>query len=144
MTFAVAAEAYDRFMGRYSAPLAPRFADFAGIRADATVVDVGCGPGALTAELVRRVGPQSVAAVAPSAPLVGAGLLGKSLYRLMTVELNFAPERVAMMHLVLPRSVAASPEQSIAAVRDLLARVSTMPGVESAGITSVPPVMPCA
>ena len=72
MTFAVAAEAYDRFMGRYSAPLAPPFADFAGIRADATVVDVGCGPGALTAELVRRVGPQSVAAVDPSEPFVSA------------------------------------------------------------------------
>ena len=72
--------------------------------------------------------------------LVGAGLLGKSLYRLMTVELNFAPDRVAMIRVALPRSVAASPEQSIAIVRDMLTRVSTVPGVESAGITSVPPV----
>jgi predicted permease len=72
--------------------------------------------------------------------LVGAGLLGKSLYRLMMVELNFSPERLAMTGVVLPRSVAASPEQSIATVRDILTRVSALPGVESAGITSVPPV----
>ena len=70
MTFAVAAEAYDRFMGRYSAPLAPLFADFAG--AAGRVLDVGCGPGALTAELVKRLGEEAVAAVDPSEPFVEA------------------------------------------------------------------------
>jgi SAM-dependent methyltransferase len=72
MTFAVAAEAYDRFMGRYSAPLAPRFAEFAGVEADARVLDVGCGPGALTAELVKRLGPEAVTAADPSEPFVDA------------------------------------------------------------------------
>ena len=70
MTFAVAAEAYDRFMGRYSVPLAPLFADFAGT--EGRVLDVGCGPGALTAELVRRLGEQAVSAVDPSPPFVEA------------------------------------------------------------------------
>ena len=70
MTFAVAAEAYDRFMGRYSVPLAPLFADFAG--ADGRVLDVGCGPGALTAELVQRLGEDAVSAVDPSQPFVDA------------------------------------------------------------------------
>jgi SAM-dependent methyltransferase len=70
--FAVAAEAYDRFMGRYSTPLAPKLADFAGVRADQRVLDVGCGPGALTAELVRRVGPSMIVAVDPSEPFVEA------------------------------------------------------------------------
>ena len=56
MSFAVGADAYDRFMGRYSAPLAPPFADFAGVAAGQRVLDVGCGPGALTAELVARLG----------------------------------------------------------------------------------------
>ena len=56
VSFAVAADAYDRFMGRYSMPLAPLFADLAGVVAGQRVLDVGCGPGALTSELVRRVG----------------------------------------------------------------------------------------
>jgi SAM-dependent methyltransferase len=72
MSFAVAADAYDRFMGRYSAPLAPQLADFAGIAAGQRVLDVGCGPGALTAELVRRVGAAAVSAVDPSEPFVAA------------------------------------------------------------------------
>jgi SAM-dependent methyltransferase len=72
MSFAVAADAYDRFMGRYSIPLAPSFAEFAGIASGQRVLDVGCGPGALTAELVRRVGADSVAAVDPSEQFVAA------------------------------------------------------------------------
>ncbi len=64
--FAVSADAYDRFMGRYSEPLAPLFADFAGVEAGAHVLDVGCGPGALTAELARRVGEERIAAVDPA------------------------------------------------------------------------------
>jgi macrolide transport system ATP-binding/permease protein len=90
----------------------------------------------------RKAGTQMVVLEVATAMvlLVGAGLLSKSLYRLMRVDLNFVPERVAMIRVALPRSVAASPEQSIAVVRDMLARVSMVPGVESAGITSVPPV----
>ena len=72
MTFTVSAEAYDRFMGRYSVPLAPQLADLAGITVGQRVVDVGCGPGALTSELVRRLGPVAVAAVDPSEPFVAA------------------------------------------------------------------------
>jgi SAM-dependent methyltransferase len=70
--FEVAAEAYDSFMGRYSRLLATPFADFAGVRAEQRVLDVGSGPGALVAELVRRVGADAITAVDPSAPFVEA------------------------------------------------------------------------
>ncbi|MGZ6546093.1 MAG: class I SAM-dependent methyltransferase [Actinomycetota bacterium] len=72
MGFDVAADAYDRFIGRYSAQLAPRFIDFAGVHAGQTVLDVGCGPGAATAELVRRLGTDAVAAVDPSERFIAA------------------------------------------------------------------------
>ena len=72
MGFDVAAEAYDRFMGRYSLPLSPQLADLAGVHAGQNVLDVGCGPGALTAELVKRVGAARVTAVDPSEPFVAA------------------------------------------------------------------------
>jgi ubiquinone/menaquinone biosynthesis C-methylase UbiE len=72
VTFAVAADSYDRFMGRYSAPLAPRFADFAGVTVGQQVLDVGCGPGALTGELVTRAGANHVSAADPSDSFVQA------------------------------------------------------------------------
>jgi SAM-dependent methyltransferase len=72
MSFDVAAERYDRFMGRYSALLSHQMADLAGVAAGQRALDVGCGPGALTAELVERLGPGSVAAVDPSEPFVAA------------------------------------------------------------------------
>ena len=72
MSFDVAADSYDRFMGRYSTVLAPSFADFAGVRREQRALDVGCGPGALTTELVARLGADSVAAVDPSEPFVEA------------------------------------------------------------------------
>ncbi|MGZ0711331.1 class I SAM-dependent methyltransferase (plasmid) [Coraliomargarita sp. W4R53] len=72
MGFDGAAIDYDRFMGRYSAGLSAPFADFAGVRAGQRVLDVGCGPGALTGELVTRVGASSVAGVDPSGSFVAS------------------------------------------------------------------------
>jgi ubiquinone/menaquinone biosynthesis C-methylase UbiE len=70
--FDVAAESYDRFMGRYSRGLSAPLADLAAVRPGQRVLDVGCGPGALTAELAARLGPEAVAAVDPSASFVAA------------------------------------------------------------------------
>ena len=72
MNFDVTADAYLRFMGRYSEPLAARFADLAGVRPGQRALDVGCGPGALTAELAGRLGADAVSAVEPSAPFAAA------------------------------------------------------------------------
>jgi ubiquinone/menaquinone biosynthesis C-methylase UbiE len=70
--FSGSATAYDRFMGRYSTNLAPLFADFAEVIPGQRVLDVGCGPGALTTELARRVGERNVGAVDPVEQFVAA------------------------------------------------------------------------
>jgi SAM-dependent methyltransferase len=72
VSFAVPADAYDRFMGVHSRQLAPQLVDLARLVPGARVLDVGCGPGALTAELVTRLGARSVAAVDPSESFVAA------------------------------------------------------------------------
>jgi SAM-dependent methyltransferase len=95
MSFAVPADAYDRFMGRYAVVLAPIFAELAGVQAGQEVLDVGCGPGALTAELARRVGAEAVAAIDPSESFVAAAEArnpGVSVQRASAEELPF-PDR---------------------------------------------------
>lgn len=68
--FAADGASYDAFMGRYSRALAPQFADAAGVGPGQQALDVGCGPGALTAELVARLGAGAVSAVDPSPQFV--------------------------------------------------------------------------
>ena len=92
MSFDVAPEAYDRFMGRYSSLLSPQLADLAGVHAGQRVLDVGCGPGALTAELVMRLGPAGVSAVDPSEPFVAAAQArhpGVDVHRASAEQLPF-------------------------------------------------------
>ena len=69
-SFLGGAAGYDLFMGRYSRPLSVLFADAAGVEAGNEALDVGCGPGALTAVLVDRLGAAHVSAVDPSPPFV--------------------------------------------------------------------------
>jgi SAM-dependent methyltransferase len=70
MSFDVGADAYGRFMGRYSEPLATEFVRLLGHGAGRRVLDVGCGPGALTAQLLKEF--EAVSAVDPSEPFVAA------------------------------------------------------------------------
>jgi SAM-dependent methyltransferase len=72
MSFAVPAQAYGRFMGRFSEPLADQFVEVARLSPGLRALDVGCGPGALTARLVTAVGEAGVSAVDPSEPFVAA------------------------------------------------------------------------
>jgi SAM-dependent methyltransferase len=90
--FDVGADAYLRFMGRFSERLAVPFADLAGVRAGQRVLDVGCGPGALAAELVRRLGPEAVCAVEPSEKFAAAAarrLPGVDIGRAAAEQLPF-------------------------------------------------------
>lgn len=70
--FDVAAQDYDRFMGRFSVQLSSPLCDVAAVRGGDRALDVGAGPGALTGELVRRLGADRVAAVDPSEPFTAA------------------------------------------------------------------------
>ena len=72
MSFDVAADAYDAFMGRFSVPLAEKFAEWARLPSDGRALDVGFGTGALTRVLARRFGETEVAGVDPSASFVEA------------------------------------------------------------------------
>ena len=72
MQFSGPAEHYDRFMGRYVPRLAVELADAAGIADGMRALDVGCGPGGLTHELVARLGAENVAAVDPAEQFAAA------------------------------------------------------------------------
>ncbi len=86
MSFDVAGSAYGAFMGRFSEPLAQEFVGVADLEPGQRVLDVGCGPGALTAVLVDRLGAGHVAGVDPSEPFVDAVRT-----RLPGVDVRLAP-----------------------------------------------------
>src|SRR4051812_9629572 len=128
MSFAVAPDAYDRFMGRYSVPLAPKLADFASVAAGQRALDVGCGPGALTAELVSRLGAAAVSAVDPSEPFVAAARerhSGVSVQRAAAEELPFEDEA---FDAALAQLVVHFMTDPVAGLREL-ARVTRVDGV---------------
>jgi predicted permease len=72
--------------------------------------------------------------------LVGAGLLGKSFYKLLHVELGFQPDHLATVQVVLPQTTYAKDSQVVEVSRQILARVSSLPGVKSAALTTMLPV----
>ena len=66
------AGSYARFMGRFSEPLAPLFAELVTAAAGDDVLDVGCGPGVLTEVLVEQYGVEHVTAIDPTPGFVEA------------------------------------------------------------------------
>ena len=92
--------------------------------------------------LWRRVGTNLVVLELATAVvlLVGAGLLGKSFYRLIHVELNFHPDHLAMVGVRVPQTLYANDADLARIQRQILAKTAALPGVESDGITTVPPV----
>jgi predicted permease len=92
--------------------------------------------------LWRRMGANLVVIELATAVvlLTGAGLLGKSLYMLLHVDTGFPTEHLVMVNVGLPEAVFSKDEQVVGFARSMLQRVESLPGVESAAITSVPPV----
>jgi predicted permease len=72
--------------------------------------------------------------------LVSAGLLGKSLYRLLHVEVGFRPDHLATMDVALSLGHYAKDEQQAEVAQKIISRISNLPGVDSAGLTTVLPV----
>ena len=72
--------------------------------------------------------------------LVSAGLLGKSLYRLLHVEVGFQPDHLATVEVELSQADYPKDPQQSQAAQKMLDRLSTLPGVQSVGLTSVLPV----
>ena len=72
--------------------------------------------------------------------LVSAGLLGKSLYRLLHVEVGFDPGHLATTSVSLSETTYAKEPQQVAVTRKIVERVKALPGVQSVGITTVLPV----
>ncbi len=72
--------------------------------------------------------------------LVGAGLLGKSFYRLLHVEVGFQPDHLATVQVALSDASYSKDQQIVAVERQIISRVASLPGVQSVGVSSVLPV----
>jgi hypothetical protein len=60
--------------------------------------------------------------------LVGAGLLGKSFYRLLHIDIGLQPDHLAMMRLRAPRSGYAKDDQVVALARRVMEETRRLPG----------------
>jgi ubiquinone/menaquinone biosynthesis C-methylase UbiE len=137
MIFDVAAEAYDRFMGAWSAPLAPQLADLANVRSGQRVLDVGCGPGSLTAELVARVGPSSVSAVDPSESFVAAARARHPGVDVRRAQAELLPFSNGAFDAALAQLVVHFMADPVAGLREM-ARVTRPGGVVAASVWDTP------
>ncbi|HUB30721.1 MAG TPA: ABC transporter permease [Terracidiphilus sp.] len=92
--------------------------------------------------LWRRVGGRMVIIelAATMVLLTSAGLLGKSLYRLLHVDVGFDTDHLATLHVRLPGLEFPDDREQITFARRLLDRVESLPGVQSAAVTSLLPV----
>jgi len=71
--------------------------------------------------------------------LVGAGLLGKSLYRVLQVGAGFEPKHLITMTVAPPRSYASN-DEAVRLGRKVVEEVKNLPGVKSVAIADVLPL----
>jgi SAM-dependent methyltransferase len=131
VSFAVGADAYDRFMGRYSALLAPAFGEFAAVVDGQRVLDVGCGTGALTGELVKRLGPTAVAAIDPSDAFVAAVHARYPAVDVRRASAEHLPFADRVLDATLAQLVVHFMDDPVAGLREM-ARVTREEGVVAA------------
>ncbi|HZQ94808.1 MAG TPA: ABC transporter permease [Candidatus Sulfotelmatobacter sp.] len=72
--------------------------------------------------------------------LFGAGLLGKSFYRLLHVDVGFQPDHLATVTLNLSETKYSKDELIVPVVRRILERIGSVPGVQSVGLSTMLPV----
>lgn len=137
MTFAVAADVYDRFVGRYSYRLCEALVGVCGLAADSRALDIGAGSGTGTRRLVELVGPQRVAAVDPSESFLEAlraRLPGVDARLASAESLPFEDDRfdAALAQLVL--NFMSDPEAGVAEMR----RVTRPGGIVAACVWDYP------
>src|SRR5688500_11192947 len=118
-------------MGRYSILLGPKLADLAGVSAGQRVLDVGCGPGALTGELVSRLGPEAVVAVDPSEPFVAAARARYPLVDIRQAEAEQLPFEDKVFDASLAQLVVHFMADPVAGLREM-GRVTRHEGVVAA------------
>jgi predicted permease len=92
--------------------------------------------------LWRRMGANLVVIELATAVvlLAGAGLLGKSLYKLLHEDLGFRPDHLATLNIGLPSAAFSTDQQQVAFEHAVLERAGSLPGVQSAAATSLLPV----
>jgi SAM-dependent methyltransferase len=82
---------YDRFVGRYSPALARAMCDAASVRPGQRALDVGCGSGALVAELAERLGAENVTGIDPSPPFADAASAREPAARILVGSAESLP-----------------------------------------------------
>jgi predicted permease len=92
--------------------------------------------------LWRRMGANLVVVELATAVVLlsAAGLLGKSLFQLLHVDLGFQADHLATVNIGLPLPEFAKDEKVVAFAREVVERASNLPGVQSAALTSTLPV----
>jgi SAM-dependent methyltransferase len=137
MQFTAPAEHYDRFMGRYVPRLAVALADAAGVEAGMRALDVGCGPGGLTAELAARLGADHVAAIDPADQFANACRARNPGADVRVAAAEDLPFEDAAFDAALASLVVAFMRDSDAGAREM-ARVTRPGGVVAACMWDIP------
>jgi macrolide transport system ATP-binding/permease protein len=105
-------------------------------------LDLAEGGRGYAGTLWRRFGANLVAVELAIAVvlLVAAGLLGKSFYHLLHVDLGFNPDHLATFSVSVADASYPKDEQQAALARRIVDQVASLPGVKSVGITNMLPV----